>query len=180
MAIITVEQINLLECYRDKTYVSAVLCEKSSSYFNFYKNVFNIPLIISSSVMTILNSSDIHSDSLKIVNIIINGTTAITLAIVNNLKFAERGSLFKANHLKFTKLLHSIEDSLINDKNNISTEKIREYISVYDTLYENLDYSFPDSIKNSVRTLYKGKKVLPNILNCESTINSQVVFENPV
>ena len=175
---ISTDQLILLESYRDKAYISSVLCEKTASYYAFYKNIFNIPLILSSSVMTILNSSsDISSNDLKITNIIINGITAITLAVVNNFKFAERTTIFKTNNIKFTKLLHSIEDSLINDKNNLTTEMIRNYIQMYDTLYENLDYNFPETIKNKVRDIYKGKKTLPNILNCEVSL---VVVQNSV
>ena len=37
----------------------------------------------------------------------------------------------------------------------------------YDVLYDQLDYAFPNFIKNRVKKIYSGKKVLPNILNCE-------------
>jgi hypothetical protein len=34
-------------------------------------------------------------------------------------------------------------------------------------LNESLDFPFPNFIKNRVKKVYSGKKVLPNILNCE-------------
>ena len=37
----------------------------------------------------------------------------------------------------------------------------------YDVLNEQLDYPFPGFIKSRVKKIYSGKKVLPNILNCE-------------
>jgi hypothetical protein len=40
-------------------------------------------------------------------------------------------------------------------------------INEYDVLYEQLDYAFPNFIKNRVKKIYSGNKVLPNILNCE-------------
>lgn len=180
--IINKEQLELLQGYRDKAYVSAVLCEKTSSYYSLFRNIISVPLIITSSVMSIINSTDIPSNELKIVNIIFNAITAFTLAINNNFKFTEKASIFKNNNIKFTKLLHQIEDNLINDKNNLTTEKIREYISIYDGLYENLEFNFPNHIKDKVRNIYKDKKTLPNILNCETPIitNDTIVFTNNV
>jgi hypothetical protein len=53
------------------------------------------------------------------------------------------------------------------DLESCKIEDIRHFISEYDVLYEQLDYSFPNFIKNLVKKIYSGKKVLPNILNCE-------------
>ena len=177
---ISIEQLKLLEDYRDKTYVSAILCEKSSNFYTFYKNLFNIPLILTSSIMSIINSTNIDQDKLKYINVVINGLTALTITFINQYKFSEKSNIFKSSYLKFTKLLHNIEDSLINNKNNITTDNIREYINIYDTLYENLiDTTFPESIKNRVRELYKNNRVLPNILNCETkVINNDLVIVN--
>ena len=65
------------------------------------------------------------------------------------------------------KLTHQIEDKLTIDLESCKIEDIRPFINEYDALYEQLDYSFPGFIKTRVKKAYSGKKVLPNILNCE-------------
>ena len=54
-------QINLLVSYRDKAYVYAVLCGKSYELFSLVKLLCNIPLIIITSVLSIINASDFDS-----------------------------------------------------------------------------------------------------------------------
>jgi hypothetical protein len=67
------------------------------------------------------------------------------------------------------KLCHQIEDKLTIDLESCNIEDIRHFINDYDTLYEQLDYSFPTFIKTRIKKLYSGKKKFPNILNCEIT-----------
>jgi hypothetical protein len=59
--------------------------------------------------------------------------------LIGNFKFVEKQNNFHNNGLKFNRLCHKIEDALANDINNITIEKIREYIEEYDTLNENLE-----------------------------------------
>ena len=164
---ITTEQIQLLKIYQDKSYVSTILCEKSSNYYSLLKNIFNVPLILASSLMSILNSSQIEENKLKYINIIVNALTALTLSLANNFKFQERATNFKTQGNKFNKLVHSIEDNLVNEPNNITTEALRNFITAYDNINENIDYDFPYHIKQDVRKVFLHQRVLPNILNCE-------------
>ena len=53
---ISSEQIILLESYRDKAYITSILCSQSAEHFSFLRSIVNIPLILSSSTMTVLNS----------------------------------------------------------------------------------------------------------------------------
>lgn len=182
---ITTEQIQLLKNYQDKAYVSAILCEKSSSYYSLLKNIFNVPIILASSFMSILNSSQVEEKQLKYINIIVNALTALILSLANNFKFQERATNFKTQANKFNKLVHSMEDSLVNDPYNITTENLRNFISSYDTINENIDFDFPHHIKKEVRKVFLSERTLPNILNCTKTnmtpvstpkINSDVVI----
>ena len=43
---ITEEQKSLLIAYKEKAFISALLSEESYNYYNFIKNVINIPLIL--------------------------------------------------------------------------------------------------------------------------------------
>jgi hypothetical protein len=66
---ITEEQIELLKQYKEKAFVSALLSEESYNYYNFTKNIINIPLIITNSAMVVLNAIITDQDSLNILNI---------------------------------------------------------------------------------------------------------------
>jgi hypothetical protein len=182
---ITTEQIQLLKIYQDKAYVSAILCDKSSNYYSLLKNIFNVPLILASSLMSILNSSQIEENKLKYINIIVNALTALILSLANNFKFQERATNFKTQGNKFNKLVHSIEDNLVNELNNITTDTLRNFITTYDNINENVDFDFPYHIKQDVRRFFLNQRVLPNILNCERSgasplstpkLNSDVVI----
>lgn len=168
----------LLEEYRDKCYVSNILCQLSSEYYSRYKNVFSIPLILSSSVMTILNSSDISSENMKIANVVINGSTVLLIALMNNFKFVEKQNNFHGVGIKFNKLTHHIEDKLTYNIRDVSSDVINSIIKEYDTLNEMLEYSFPESIKNKVKEMYKDTKTLPNILNCVKVFASPQLDKN--
>lgn len=172
---LTPQQISLLQSYRDKSYVSNILCEECSSYFGRLKTLVNVPLILTSSLMTIFNSSSFNAEDMKIPNIVCNSLTALILSLISNFKLAEKTSNFKSIANKFNKVCHNIENKLTNDIDNITTEHITMFISEYDNLNESLEYSYPDFIKNRVKKKYTGVKTLPNSLNCVSDFTSHPV-----
>ena len=165
---ISQEQIKLLESYRDKAYITSILCSQSAEHFSFLRSIINIPLILSSSTMTVLNSMDEGgNNNMKYANIVLNAWISLILSLVGNFKLPEQATNFSQIQVKMNKLCHQIEDKLSIDLESCKIEDIRQFISEYDNLYEQLDYSFPKFIKNRVKSVYSGKKVLPNILNCE-------------
>ena len=164
---ISPESIKLLESYRDKAYITSILCSQSAEHFSFLRSIINIPLILSSSTMTVLNSMDEGNNNMKYANIVLNAWTSLILSLVGNFKLPEQNTNFSQIQVKMNKLCHQIEDKLTIDLESCKIEDIRHFINDYDTLYEQLDYSFPNFIKNRVKKVYSGKKVLPNILNCE-------------
>ena len=165
---ISTEHVKLLESYRDKAYITSILCAQNSEHFEFLRSIINIPLILSSSVMTVMNSmNDQNSNEIKISNIVLNTWTSLILSLVGNFKLPEQATNFSQIQVKMNKLCHQIEDKLTIDLESCKIEDIRHFINDYDALYEQLDYSFPNFIKNRVKKIYSGKKVLPNILNCE-------------
>ena len=165
---ISSEQTKLLEGYRDKAYITSILCSQSSEHFSFLRSIVNIPLILSSSTMTVLNSMDEGTNNnMKYANIVLNAWTSLILSLVGNFKLPEQATNFAQIQVKMNKLTHQIEDKLTIDLESCKIEDIRHFINNYDALYEQLDYAFPNFIKNRVKKVYAGKKVLPNILNCE-------------
>jgi len=124
---LTNKQIELLQSYRDMAYVSNTLSEHSSNYYLKLKNIINFPLIVSSSAMTILNSSTFSAEEMKIPNIIINACTTLLLSLMNNFKFVEKTNNFKSVAIKFNKLTHAIENKLTNEMDTITIEQINTF-----------------------------------------------------
>ena len=167
---ISQEQIKLLQAYRDKSYVTSVLCSQSEEFYSFIRSMINVPLIMSSSVMTILNSmSENNANDMKYANIALNAATATILSLIGNFKLTEKVTNYRTINFKMNKLCHQIEDKLTNDLENTNADHIRQFINEYDSLCEQLDFPYPGFIKNRVKKVFQGKKVLPNILNCELT-----------
>jgi hypothetical protein len=50
-------QIKQLQDYRNKSFVSSILFQKHSNFYNLMKNIIKFPLIIISSVMGLINSN---------------------------------------------------------------------------------------------------------------------------
>jgi hypothetical protein len=156
---ISCEQIKLLESYRDKAYITSILCSQSAEHFSFLRSIVNIPLILSSSTMTVLNSlSEESENSMKYDNIILNAWTSLILSLVGNFKLPEQATNFAQIQVKMNKLCHQIEDRLSIDLENTNIKHIRAIINDYDALYEQLDYSFPNFIKNRVKKYILEKK----------------------
>lgn len=174
--VLTVEQIKLLQDYRDKSYIISVLCNECAEYYSFIRSCINVPLILSSSIMTILNSyNKINSDDLQISNIILNSSTALILSLSSNLKLNEKIINFKNISQKMNKYCSHIEDILTNHLSEITNGEITKYIEDYNNLNEQIEFSFVGHIKDRIKKKYDGKKTLPNQLNC---ITSFVVYDN--
>jgi hypothetical protein len=130
-----------------------------------------LPTILGSSILTIMNSSEIDTNTMKIINITLNGLNTLILAISTNYKLNDRINNYKTNKSKIIKLQHIIESFIL--KNETITPAILEgFISEYDKIYEELIFGFPHHIKLKVITKYQGKKSLPNSLNFMASIDA--------
>ena len=156
--------IPILKEYQDKVYVYNVLCVRTYEYYNNVKSFINIPLLVSASCMTILNSGTFEAEQLKIPNIIINASTTLMLALINNFKVAEKSQVFRQLSLKYVALLHDIEHK-INTSDTVDADDIRDIMRQYDDLLSQNEFVFPERIKNKVKRMFKDKKSLPVILN---------------
>jgi hypothetical protein len=158
--------------YRDKTYICSILCQQTSDWYYFLKTIINIPLILMSTSLSIINSLNIDNLDMRIPNIVINASFALILSLINNFNISEKQANFRSLHLKYTKLTHFIEDKITNELENCTKEDIRKIINDYDAITDNLEYPYPGFIRLRVKKRFFGKKTLPNILNCE------IVFVN--
>ena len=123
-----------------------------------------LPTILGSSILTIMNSSEIDTNTMKIINITLNGLNTLILAISTNYKLNDRINNYKTNKSKIIKLQHIIESFIL--KNETITPAILEgFIAEYDKIYEELIFGFPHHIKIKVIKKYQGTKSLPNSLS---------------
>jgi hypothetical protein len=165
--------MDIINEYYDKTFISSLLCELSYGYYSFLYQLVIFPTILSSSILTVLNSSEIDKDIIKIINIVVNGINTILLTINSNFKLNDRFNHFKNMKIKFNALNHRIEsdkNKKLNDANyNINIDEI---INTFDNLYNDLSYQFPIHIKDKIIKKYGNKRKLPNSLavECETPV----------
>lgn len=161
---LTMEQQKLLKKYKDKSLITGILAKRSYEFFSTLQSFVNIPLILSSTGLAILNSASLTGEQMKIPNIVINSITGLTLALVNNFKINDKVSAFKNLGTKMTKLNNRIEEAVANDV-NITSENLTVFIKEYESLNETCDYNFPTRIKRKIYDKYKNKGLtLPNSL----------------
>lgn len=161
------KQLELLSSYKDKCFISAILCEQSTNYYSFIKNLINIPLIICNSVMVIINSIVIDDNTLKILNIILNSSTGIILGLISNFKIYEKINEFHTSYIKYNKLMNLIHSKITNNYDEITGDFINAVINDYDNITDNLNYCFPVKIKKRIKTQYKEVKNLPLSLSVD-------------
>ena len=121
-------QKDIIFQYRDKTYICSILCQQTSDWYYFLKTIINIPLILMSTSLSIINSLNIDELDMRIPNIVINASFALILSLINNFNISEKQANFRSLHLKYTKLTHFIEDKITNELENCTKEDIRKII----------------------------------------------------
>lgn len=151
---ITDKQVELLNQYKDKCYISAILCEQSTSYYSFIKNIINIPLIICNSIMIVINSIVLDENTLKILNIILNSSSAIILSLISNFKIYEKINEFHTSYIKYNKLMNTIHSKMTNNYEEITSDFIISVVNDYDNITDNLNYAFPNKIKKRIKNQY--------------------------
>ena len=162
------ERLNML---LDKCEAMSVLCQKATQHWSLVKFAFQIPLIITSSVMCILNSFDNAKGNMKIPNVVVNGASVLILALQNNLKVSEKVELFKNLSNNFLQLAHQIEGL---ETEELSKNAINGLTEKYDSLV--IQCQFEDikkSIKLEVIELWEGRSV-PLQLNGASGLKKKI------
>lgn len=165
---ITTKQRILLDDYFDRAFIMAVLCNHTYAYYSRLKNLIQFPTILMTSILTILNSTDINNTEnyyLKVLNIIINAIVTFLISLSAAYRFSEKANQFRLYATKFTKLEHVIESKIKISPHEIDTNFINACMQQYDRLVEELDLNFPEHIKNKVREQYKTIKTLPLFIN---------------
>ena len=78
----------------EKCECMSVLTQKACNHWNHIKFLFQIPLILTSSVMCILNSFPDNNNNMKIPNVVVNGISVLLISYQSNLKVFEKCELF--------------------------------------------------------------------------------------
>ena len=92
---------SIIKEYYDKSFISSLLCELTFNYYSYIYQMIIFPTILTSSLLTVLNASEINKDIIQVINIVINGINTIILTINSYFKFNERASHFKNLRIKF-------------------------------------------------------------------------------
>jgi len=122
-----------------------------------------MPLILGSSVLTVLNTSTIPEEVMKYINISINGLNTIVIALTTNYKLNDRLTTYKNLYNKYQKLSHKIETN-INNSNEITDRILDDIIIEFDNISNDNDYGYLQSYKKKVIMKYSKTRSMPNSL----------------
>ena len=161
----------------DKCEAMSLLSTKASSHWSFIKFVLQMPLILTSSIMCILNSFEREGESnMRIPNVVVNGCSVLIMSLQNNLKVPEKVELFKSLSNQYLILAHSIEAI---EPTEITRDMINNWTEKYDSLQLLCQFEdIPQKYKKEIINSWKNRS-LPLQLNGASGIkrNSGNILE---
>ena len=162
-----------IEKLLSKTEALVLLCSKASGYWSMIKFAFNIPLVLTSSAMCIINSISEDANEVKIPNIVVNAISVLIMSLNNSIKASEKCDLFRRLGQQFLLLAGQIEnDDEITD-NEFSLLALKYENLINDILFEEI----PNRYKLQVVESFKDRH-LPLQLN--GTIGNNTNFKRPV
>ena len=161
----------------DKCEAMTLLCTNASSYWSFVKFCFNIPLVLTSSTMCIINSISEDANAVKVPNIVVNAVSVLIMSLNNSIKPAEKFEIFKKLSQQFMVLSQDIE-SIDGD---IPKDKADLFMLRYDNLIQDCAFEeIPSKYKMMVANKYaEANRYIPIQLNgCEGFMNVKKDIKN--
>ena len=135
----------------DKCEAMTLLCTKASSHWSFIKFCFNIPLVITSSAMCIINSISEDANAVKIPNIVVNAVSVLIMSLNNSIKAGEKFETFKKLSQQFMVLSQEVEGI----EEEITKEKVDILVLKYDNLIADCAFEdIPEKFKLLVAAKY--------------------------
>ena len=135
----------------DKCEAMTLLCTKASSHWSFIKFCFNIPLVITSSAMCIINSISEDANAVKIPNIVVNAVSVLIMSLNNSIKAGEKFETFKKLSQQFMVLSQEVEGI----EEEITKEKADILVLKYDNLIADCSFEeIPEKYKLLVASKY--------------------------
>lgn len=159
----------ILKEYIDKCFISAILCDNHYQYYYKINMIGMLPLILGSSILTVLNSSTIKEDIMKYINVSINGLNTVIMALITQYKLQDRINTYKSLYNKYQKLSHKIE-SIINNSTEINDKILDDIITEYDLLQNDNQYTYLSHYKQKIIKAYAGKRIMPNSLSVDAEL----------
>ena len=151
-----------IEKLLSKTEAMVLLCSKASSYWSLIKFGFNIPLVLTSSAMCIINSISEDANEVKVPNIVVNAISVLIMSLNNSIKASEKCDLFRRLGQQFLLLSGQIEnDNEITD-NDFNIIAIKYENLVNDVLFEDI----PDRYKKQVAESFKDRHIPLQLNGC--------------
>ena len=159
-----------IEKLLSKSEAMVLLCSKASGYWSMIKFAFNIPLVLTSSAMCIINSISEDANEVKVPNIVVNAISVLIISLNNSIKASEKCDLFRRLSQQFLLLAGQIEnDNEITDSDfQLISLKYENLIN--DVLFEEI----PTRYKLQVAESFKNR-VVPLQLN--GTIGNNIKVE---
>jgi hypothetical protein len=137
-----------------KTECMVLLCSKASSYWSLVKFGFNIPLVLTSSAMCIINSISEDANEVKIPNIVVNAVSVLIMSLNNSIKASEKCDLFRRLGQQFLLLSGQIENDNEIDENDFNIIAIKYENLVNDCLFEEIPYRYKIAVAESFKDRY--------------------------
>jgi hypothetical protein len=137
-----------------KTEAMVLLCSKASSYWSMIKFAFNIPLVLTSSAMCIINSISEDANEVKIPNIVVNAISVLIMSLNNSIKASEKCDLFRRLGQQFLLLSGQIENDNEIDDNDFNIIAIKYENLINDCLFEEIPHRYKIQVAESFRDRY--------------------------
>ena len=145
-----------------KSEAMVLLCSKATGYWSMIKFAFNIPLVLTSSTMCIINSISEDANEVKVPNIVVNAISVLIISLNNSIKASEKCDLFRRLSQQFLLLAGQIEnDNEITDSDfQLISLKYENLIN--DVLFEEI----PQRYKLQVAERFKHRTVPLQLNGC--------------
>jgi hypothetical protein len=140
-----------IEKLLSKTEALVLLCSKASGYWSMIKFAFNIPLVLTSSAMCIINSISEDANEVKIPNIVVNAISVLIMSLNNSIKASEKCDLFRRLGQQFLLLAGQIENDEEISDNEFSILALKYENLINDILFEEIPNRFKEQVIESFK-----------------------------
>jgi hypothetical protein len=137
-----------------KTEAMVLLTNKANGYWSMVKFAFNIPLVLTSSAMCIINSISDDANDVKIPNIVVNAVSVLIMSLNNSIKASEKCDLFRRLSQQFLLLSGQIENDIELDENDFNIIAIKYENLINDVLFEEIPYRYKIQVAESFKDRY--------------------------
>lgn len=143
-----------IEKLLSKTEAMVLLTSKANGYWSMIKFAFNIPLVLTSSAMCIINSISDDANEVKIPNIVVNAVSVLIISLNNSIKASEKCDLFKRLSQQFLLLSGQIENDAELDENEFNIIALKYENLINDVLFEEIPNRFKQQVAESFKDRY--------------------------